>query len=341
MVVLHGDGRQPHLLCEPRGQEVGMQVVRDELRRDLEQSPVPLQGVGVRRHRLVGVEVADVLGQERLGPLGETEGAVQLGARPQRRGTGIASSIGAGADDRARRSTTGSPRQTRVTLSSYRATIWRSWTTNASAMPPSRSSASSFVDADRLVAAVAARHHQRALRRSHQEVVQRRGRQHRALPPVTGGDGSRERPPVADQHDRRARGCQDGPLAIVEVEALGRVIEVGDHHREGFGRATLALAQFGDGSLVRRITGQMEPTEPLERDDLAGRDQFRGPLDRVGPARPARCVEEPDGRSARGAGDRLGVEPPIGGIAILTLARHRTSGTSACWCARGRTGASR
>ncbi len=114
-------------------------------------------------------------------------------------------------------------------------------------------------------------------------------------------------------------------LAIVEVEALGRVIEVGDHHGEGFGRAPLALAQFGDGSLVRRITGQMEPTEPLERDDLAGRDQFRGPLDRVGPARPARCVEEAYGRSAGGAGDRLGVEPPIGGIAILTLARiaHR------------------
>ena len=56
-------------------------------------------------------------------------------------GTGSASTLGTA--PRERRSGSGRPRAIRSTESSVRVSIGRSWSTNASAMPSSRSSASS------------------------------------------------------------------------------------------------------------------------------------------------------------------------------------------------------
>jgi hypothetical protein len=61
VVVLDRDRGKTELVGEARRQEVGMQVVGDEVGRDPEDGAVPVERLAVRVHRLLGVEVADVL----------------------------------------------------------------------------------------------------------------------------------------------------------------------------------------------------------------------------------------------------------------------------------------
>ena len=119
------------------------------------------------------------------------------------------------------------------------------------------------LDADRLVAAIAARHDQRAADLAEQQVVERRGWQHRSLPTMARCHGGRERAAVLDEDDRRSRGRQLGPLEGVQAEPLCRVVQVGDHHREGLVRSTFPLPEGRDRRLVGRVAGEVEPTEPF------------------------------------------------------------------------------
>ena len=57
------------------------------------------------------------------------------------------------------------------------------------------------LDADGLVAGVAARHHERPVDRPHEQVVQRRGRKHRALAAVPRSHGRREPLAIGHEHD--------------------------------------------------------------------------------------------------------------------------------------------
>ncbi len=89
MVVLHGVQRQPAfgsvLEREARAEEVGVQVVRDGLWRDVEHRA---QVLGNLDQRIAGgcvVEVADVRRQERLVAAGDADGVLQPGAGGQHR----------------------------------------------------------------------------------------------------------------------------------------------------------------------------------------------------------------------------------------------------------------
>ena len=92
-----------------------------------------------------------------------------------------------------------------------------------------------------------------------------------------------------------------------------------DHHRERLGLARLARPQPRDRRLVARVADQMKAADALHRDDPAGRD-----------ASAIVSIGDVDARPAARAGDRLGVEAAVGGIAIVARAilahrerRHR------------------
>ena len=85
VMVLHGHPRDPELLGEPRAREVRVQVVRDELRLHSEDLAVRVERAPVGGHRLLRVQVADVLREERASAGRQAERAVQLGPHAERR----------------------------------------------------------------------------------------------------------------------------------------------------------------------------------------------------------------------------------------------------------------
>lgn len=66
-----------------RGQVLGMQIVRDDGRGDVEQLPPMPDALGVGLERLVVLEVADVMRDERVVVFRQAEGVFQLGAAAQ------------------------------------------------------------------------------------------------------------------------------------------------------------------------------------------------------------------------------------------------------------------
>ena len=119
---------------------------------------------------------------------------------------------------------------------------------------------------DRLVRAIAARHHQSATELREQEMVERRVRQHHPEPRRLGRDRRRDRsigtPP--DEHDRPLARVEESCLVLVEVcQPLGLV----GHHRERLVLAELARAQPGDRGLVGGVAGEVIAAEPLDGED--------------------------------------------------------------------------
>jgi hypothetical protein len=84
MVVLHPDlsldsARQRH----PRTHVSGMQIVGRHSRRNLEDVLHLRQRVFEEPHRLVVLQIADMLAQDRVSPLRQAEGVLQLAAESQ------------------------------------------------------------------------------------------------------------------------------------------------------------------------------------------------------------------------------------------------------------------
>ncbi len=172
------------------------------------------------------------------------------------------------------------------------------------------------LEGDRLVRAVAARHHERPPAAVEQQVVERRVREHQPEPRRAGSDGGGERRvrASANEHDRPLARAQQFELPLVQV---GEWFRVGGHDREGLLLPVLACPEPGHRLLVRRIAGEVVAPEPLDRDHGAVPQQRDRLLERHGELRPA-----------HGAGDRLGVEAAVGGIFVLASAvgAHRKPG---------------
>ena len=195
VVMLHGDGRHAERGREPRRHEVRVPVVRHDLGLDPEDQPESVERLAVGAHRLLGVEVPDVLGEERLATVRETEGAVEEGAGSERR---------RGVDREVDR--TGSRRP--CAPQDARRHVTRPHPHDAVVVPRhdlpvvdehrvgDRGETLGGVlvrDADRLIAGVPAGHHERTIHRPQQQMVERRGGQHHPVPDESGRHRRRQR----------------------------------------------------------------------------------------------------------------------------------------------------
>ena len=208
-----------------------------------------------------------------------------------------------------------------------------------------------IVVTDRLVAEVAAGHHERGQRLrsraghgAEQQVVQWRVREQHADERIARRHQRRQAAvvPVSHEHDRPLRaGEQLGFCRIDDGQAPGR-LEIADHDGERLVAPALARAQLGKRRRRARVARQVIATEPLDRDDRAvGQQALRtgdrrvGAVDRPGrrlepQARPARRGTRPAGR---GTADHRGRD-----TASHTPGR---TGTPASSCSDGRTGGGR
>ena len=112
-----------------RRQVLRVQIVGHETRTNIEQAAEVLDAVGERAQGLEVLEVADVMGDEHPAVLADTEGVLQLGpAGEHRAGERHGSVSGSGTWPLDRRSSMSRPPKERVTESSVRVWIGRSWT---------------------------------------------------------------------------------------------------------------------------------------------------------------------------------------------------------------------
>ena len=181
--------------------------------------------------------------------------------------------------------------------------------------------------ADRRVGAVARRHHQRPVDRRHQQVVQRRVRQHQPKPVGVGRDLERDAAGHAgapvDQHDRPLGRGQERGLVGVDVGQRPRRGQAAHHDRERLVVAVLARAQQRDDVAAPRVAREVEATQALDRDDRPGRQPRRRDRQRLtGGDRLAVGLEQRQPRSAHRTGVGLRVEPPVTDVVVFTLARR-------------------
>ena len=179
------------------------------------------------------------------------------------------------------------------------------------------------VQADGLVAHVAAGHHQGGKPLVHEQMVQRGVGQHHPQHPVA--RGHRGRHPAAGQ----GRGQHDGPLPAYERLLGGRLqvhqllgrLQVRNHHRQGLLLAVLAGAQAGHGLLVQGVGRQVEPAQALDGHHLAAPERLGRRPHRViaGNLAPSR-VGQPEPGPAHRAGVGLGVEAAVTRVVVLPLA---------------------
>ena len=258
--------------------------------------------------------------------------ALELGAHRQDR---PAAATGQRQRLRARTRATGAapgsarPRVARTTESSQRMWMPRSWPSTPSTSGPRRASGVVVVVGDRLVAEVAARHHQRPADAA------------RASRWCSGEYGRRT--PELGQPGGHARGHRRAGAAGARARSAGRWTssaataaslsshssprrgQVGDHHRERLVVAGLATPQLGHGRLVGGVDGEVEAADALHRDDPAARAGHRPPrleggvavepsLATVPGRRPAQPGPARRGRrwAGRGSGGRPGRRTPPG-----------------------------
>ncbi len=177
---------------------------------------------------------------------------------------------------------------------------------------------------DRIVAQVAARHHERTAHASKEKVVERAVREHQAElgQPGRHGVGDDVARSLRCQHDRPALGGEHGDRLAPEHAHCGGRGGVRDHDGERFVVAGLATPQLGDGGRVGGVDGQVEATDALDRHDGAGLE----PAHRRGEGvisfreRTTRRIAPRQARPAPGAGVRLRVESAVRRVVVLGLA---------------------
>ena len=196
-------------------------------------------------------------------------------------------------------------------------------------MPPSRCARLVVVERDRLVGAVAARHHERAADVGAEQVMERRVREHQAEPrrcparptAATGAPSRRAaRARSAAPRDREQR-------ALLGVETRASASGSARHHGERLLLAVLARAQPRDGGLVGRVAGEVVAAEALDRERSA---PSRSSADRL-------LERQREPRPAGRARDRLGVEAAVGRILVLARGSRGTAGSRPSSCSAGRT----
>ncbi len=176
---------------------------------------------------------------------------------------------------------------------------------------------------------VAGCHHQGAIHRIYQQVMQRRVGQHPAIGCLTRSDtfGQLLRT-FGNQNDwgggilqqrRLLRGWRCEPVNVVQCA----------HQRERLAGGVFAPSQKGNRGGVGGVTGQVEPAEALDRNNLSGQQTCGCHGNRVTGLRLAICLK-PQLWTARSTGHRLGMKPAVRRVAILAGAisahiksRHR------------------
>ena len=137
-----------------------------------------------------------------------------------------------------------------------------------------------FVRANRFIAQVAAGGDDGKFEFGHQQMMQRRVRQHRAEIWIAGSDG------IYDLRFDDLRFFRAGRWVIRAnggVALQGRNFAFGlhafqrrKHEREGFFLAMLSFAQEPDGLVVARIHHQMKPAQSFDGDDFSFTNGFSG-----------------------------------------------------------------
>ena len=177
-------------------------------------------------------------------------------------------------------------------------------------------------DALRLIDDVAAGEHHRRIELGHQQVVQRRVRQHEAQRVLPRRD-RRCRPGCAvagQQHDRCRRASQQPTFERRHAAIALNHRQVARHHRQGLGRPPLALAQPRHCRLTARIAGQVVAAEAFDGDDVPGPQPGHGLMQRVDRVDLALGRLGAQRWAAGWAGIRLGVEAPVLGVTVFAFA---------------------
>ena len=134
-----------------------------------------------------------------------------------------------------------------------------------------------------------------------------------------------------ENDDGRFGALQHLPRRVVERAIAADDVEIAGHQSERLGIALLQGTQTGHRLLVGGVASELIAAEPLDGDDLALLQEAAHRVDVIEHGMLIEAhgasveADEPRLRAADMAGDRLGVEPAIGGIAILRIA-GRTHG---------------
>src|SRR5690606_6812365 len=110
-------------------------------------------------------------------------------------------------------------------------------------------------------------------------------------------------------------------FVVIDLGVAAGGVEIPHHDRERFAAAVFAAAQRPDHVLVVGAAGQVVAADTLDRHHRALGQRPLGGADRrvgvVGVGHRLVAAAEPQPRPAVRAGDRLGVEPPVGGVVVL------------------------
>ncbi len=125
--------------------------------------------------------------------------------------------------------------------------------------------------------------------------------------------------PAVQQQDGRLRRQERMPFYRRDVAVTLHRLEIADHDGKRLIRTLLPLPQLLDGLFVRRIDDQLETTDSLQGQHLAGQhgpgrvDQRRVLSRQLG----ARTVQQTQLGTTRRTGDGLRVKPTIAGILVF------------------------
>ena len=346
VVVLHGEGREARAERPPRREELRVQIVHHQLRRDLEGAREVRDGLLEKEVGLHVVEIAEVLRHVGAVAAHEAHGVLLVRAHGQ---------YAVGVDGQAnlfRGVAARTPEQARgavddagnaVVAAHDDGTIVGHDHVGDAREPFVRGV---VVLHEGLASGIGRRHHEDDVRRlvqprgplrapgglEEEQPVERGVREHEPERVEIGRDrgGDLRRGAGAADHDGAADSGQERALLVAQDgEALGRR-NVERHHGEGLAVAVLAPAELGDRADVRRVADEVVAAEPLQRDDLPASEPL-GDL-RHG---------HREARAAGGARHGLRVEAPIERDRGTRARRRRTAETppSRCWAGRRGRGA--
>ena len=176
---------------------------------------------------------------------------------------------------------------------------------------------------DGRAALVGRRHDQRTRsERSEQQMVHRRIGHH---DPDVAQAGRHEwtqcSGPRRHQHDRGGRPAQRPGSGGIHLGDAPGALDVGGHHREGFGGPTLPLTQRRHRCVVVGPAGEVVAADTLDRDDRSAAQRRGSRRHRRSPARTVPTQR----RATVRAGDGLGVVAAVSGVGVFVGTRltHR------------------
>ncbi len=117
--------------------------------------------------------------------------------------------------------------------------------------------------------------------------------------------------PSLHQHNGTTDAREHLLFERADIGQRARCFEVGHHERERFFVSVFSLPKDVRGAWVARVYGEVEATQPLHRDDVPERKHARSLANGIASHRRAIAIEQFELRTARGAGNGLGVEATI------------------------------